>query len=336
MGAGAATPDADAADPTPSFASPDGPERHRDLPDQSAGQRSTSATTRRGSTPVADTDPATKLGASAAFTPGTYRMLYVSPDRGFQRFTLTVRAGGAADRAARRHRSQPRSAAAGATVIGSTAGSLNAESLIDGTEATNWGGVTDRERRRRAPVRRGRPGRRRAHGPPGAGQRLPEPGPGRPDGCRSRPTRTPARASPRCASSPSRPASATARRDGPTWKRFYTSRRRRLPRRPAAAGGARPDPAHLRRTRPPGGRGAAGRAGEPVHRLRRVRRRAGQRPDQRHRLQDRPPTAARSCTPPSCRSFTRSSRARSVARHRPPRSEPRDHGSDRCGYRTTR
>ncbi len=35
------------------------------------------------------------------------------------------------------------SAAAGATVIGATEGSLNAEALIDGTEATNWGGVTE-------------------------------------------------------------------------------------------------------------------------------------------------------------------------------------------------
>ena len=33
-------------------------------------------------------------------------------------------------------------AAAGATVIGATDGSLNPEALIDGTEATNWGGVT--------------------------------------------------------------------------------------------------------------------------------------------------------------------------------------------------
>ena len=36
-------------------------------------------------------------------------------------------------------------------MIGATAGSLNPEALIDGTEATNWGGVTERQRRRAKP-----------------------------------------------------------------------------------------------------------------------------------------------------------------------------------------
>jgi hypothetical protein len=94
-------------------------------------------------TPVADTDPATGLAASARFTPGTYRMLYVSPDHGFRRFTFTVGAG-AADQTVAIDDTDVNlaSAAAGASVIGSTAGSLNPELLIDGTEGTNWGGVT--------------------------------------------------------------------------------------------------------------------------------------------------------------------------------------------------
>ena len=55
--------------------------------------------------------PATELGASAKFTPGTYRMLYVSPDPGFRRFTLTVERRRSDQTVAdRRHRRQPRRA----------------------------------------------------------------------------------------------------------------------------------------------------------------------------------------------------------------------------------
>jgi hypothetical protein len=141
MGSGAAVADADDHEPTPSFASATGP-----------NSAITFATTGKASiyvgdyearvTPVADTDPATDRGATASFTPGTYDMVAVSPDRGLTRWTMTVLADG-----------QPRTetlgdvvnlagAAAGARVIGATPGSLNADALIDGTEATNWGGVT--------------------------------------------------------------------------------------------------------------------------------------------------------------------------------------------------
>ena len=51
------------------------------------------------------------------------------------------------------------SAAAGATVIGATEGSLNPEHLIDGTEATNWGGVTADNVDVSNPSCRGRPRR---------------------------------------------------------------------------------------------------------------------------------------------------------------------------------
>ncbi|HEY0646032.1 MAG TPA: M36 family metallopeptidase, partial [Nocardioides sp.] len=141
MGAGASVVDADDPEPTPSFATPTGPT-----------STITFATTGKAKiyvgdyearvTPVADTDPASELGASADFTPGTYDMVAVSPDRGFTRWTMTVlpdadrteTVGDVVNLA---------SAAAGATVIGSTDGSLNPEALIDGTEATNWGGVTE-------------------------------------------------------------------------------------------------------------------------------------------------------------------------------------------------
>ncbi|WP_082574541.1 MULTISPECIES: M36 family metallopeptidase [unclassified Nocardioides] len=140
MGATSSTPDADSSDPTPSFASPQGPNGTVTFASAGTGSIYVGDFEARA-TPVADTDPATALGASADFTPGTYRMLYVSAARGFQRFTLTV---GAADKTVQIADSDVNlaSAAAGASVIGSTAGSLNPESLIDGTEATNWGGVT--------------------------------------------------------------------------------------------------------------------------------------------------------------------------------------------------
>jgi hypothetical protein len=142
MGSGASVVDADDSEPTPSFATPTGPT-----------STITFATTGKARiyvgdyearvTPVADTDPATELGASSTFTPGTYDMVAVSPDRGFTRWTMTVLPDGKARTETIGDVVNLASAAAGATVIGSTDGSLNPEALIDGTEATNWGGVTD-------------------------------------------------------------------------------------------------------------------------------------------------------------------------------------------------
>lgn len=141
MGRDASTPDPDSHEPTPSFASPSGPNATVTFASSGQGKVFVGDYEARV-TPVADTDPATDLGSSAEFTPGTYRMLYVSPDRGFHRFELTV-TDGAAQRVTIDDRlPNLASSAAGATVIGATAGSLNAEALIDGTEATNWGGVT--------------------------------------------------------------------------------------------------------------------------------------------------------------------------------------------------
>jgi extracellular elastinolytic metalloproteinase len=142
MGAGAAVVDADDHEPTPSFATPTGTSSTITFATTGAAKIFVGDYEARV-TPVADTDPATELGPSAAFTPGTYDMLAVSPDRGFTRWTMTVLPDG-----------QPRtetlgdvvnlaSAAAGASVIGATDGSLNPEALIDGTEATNWGGITE-------------------------------------------------------------------------------------------------------------------------------------------------------------------------------------------------
>ncbi|MDT0188133.1 M36 family metallopeptidase [Microbacterium sp. ARD31] len=142
LGADAHTVDADSDEPTPSFATPDGP-----------GSAITFATTGKARifvgdyearvTPVADTDPATGLGDTARFTPGTYPMVAVSPDRGFTRWTMEVPADGAARTETVGDVVNLASSAAGASVIAATDGSRNAEALIDGTEATNWGGVTE-------------------------------------------------------------------------------------------------------------------------------------------------------------------------------------------------
>ena len=85
-----------------------------------------------------------------ASRPGRYELLYVSTVARLQRFTVTVRAGdhrtvtvpAAAEpggQRERRVRDRPPATARSTT-----------DALIDGTEATNWGGVTDGQRRRLA------------------------------------------------------------------------------------------------------------------------------------------------------------------------------------------
>lgn len=141
MGDGASVTSGDDHEPVPSFAAP------------GAGNSTvTFATTGESRlyvgdfearvSPVADTVGSTPLGASAEFTAGDYDLLAVSPDHGFTRFTLSVPAGGGDIAVRVADDLNVASAAAGATVIGATEGSLNPEHLIDGTEATNWGGVT--------------------------------------------------------------------------------------------------------------------------------------------------------------------------------------------------
>ncbi|UUZ58422.1 M36 family metallopeptidase [Nocardioides sp. B-3] len=140
MGKAASVANADDHEPTPSFAAaltPNAP-----ITFQTASPSKIYVGTYEArATPVADTIGSTELGATAELTPGTYQILAVSADRGFTRSTLTVDDAGArtvkvSDEV------NVAAAAAGATIIGATEGSRNAEHLIDGTEATNWGGVT--------------------------------------------------------------------------------------------------------------------------------------------------------------------------------------------------
>ncbi|WP_200956475.1 M36 family metallopeptidase [Nocardioides sp. Soil777] len=141
MGVDASVTSGDDHEPVPGFAAPAG---NTAVTFETTGQAEVFVGDYEArATPVADTDPGTPLEATASFTPGDYEMLAVSPDHGFTRFTLTVPAGGGALTVPVADEPNLASAAAGATVIGATEGSLNAEALIDGTESTNWGGVTE-------------------------------------------------------------------------------------------------------------------------------------------------------------------------------------------------
>ncbi len=141
MGKGASTPNADSGDTVPSFASPRSDNAAVTFTGPSVGKVFVGHYEARA-TPVADTSRKTKdLGDSVSLTPGRYEMLFASRARGFKRFTLTLKPG--------EHRTVrlagPKNLAAkknGAKVLATTDGSLNAESLIDGTEGTAWGGVT--------------------------------------------------------------------------------------------------------------------------------------------------------------------------------------------------
>ncbi len=85
---------------------------------------------------MADTDPATELGATFAITPGRYSFVAVGEGFGHKRFTATISS----------HRrtlpvvmSRNEAATAnGATATGDGASQL---ALLDETEATNWQSV---------------------------------------------------------------------------------------------------------------------------------------------------------------------------------------------------
>ncbi|GAW50019.1 MULTISPECIES: M36 family metallopeptidase [unclassified Nocardioides] len=141
MGKGATTPNADSSAPRPSFASPKGKNGTVTFTGSKTGKIFVGHYEARV-TPVADLIAKTKkLDPKVQLTPGRYEMLYTSAGHGFSRFHVTVKAG----KHTRVRVKAPKNLAAkasGAKVLGSTAGSLNAGSLIDGTEKTAWGGVT--------------------------------------------------------------------------------------------------------------------------------------------------------------------------------------------------
>ncbi|GAB3786797.1 M36 family metallopeptidase [Nocardioides ungokensis] len=141
MGAGASTPNADSGQPTPSFASPRARNATVTFRSPAAGKLYVGRYEARV-TPVADTVRRSKLGNVVHLVPGRHQMLFTSKGRGFTRFAVAVKPG--EHRTVRLH--APRNLASGpggAKVIGASAGSLNPKLLIDGTEGTAWGGVSD-------------------------------------------------------------------------------------------------------------------------------------------------------------------------------------------------
>ncbi|MCW2808085.1 MAG: peptidase fungalysin [Marmoricola sp.] len=146
MGSGASTPNADSGEPKPGFASPRStPATVKFATAVPAGSAAPVGKVFIGdyearATPVADTDSTTALTDTARLTAGTYKVLFQAPGYGLTRTTLTVTAG---QKVTKTLALTPNLASAknGATVLGSSAGSLNAAALIDDTEATNWAGV---------------------------------------------------------------------------------------------------------------------------------------------------------------------------------------------------
>ena len=146
MGSNASTPDADSGDPTPGFTSPRStPATVKFTATGPAGSAAPSGKVYIGdfearATPVADTNSTTPLSNTAKLTAGTYKVLFVAPGYGMTRSTLTVSAGQSVTKSFALTQNIA-SAKNGATVLGSSAGSLNAAALIDDSEETNWAGV---------------------------------------------------------------------------------------------------------------------------------------------------------------------------------------------------
>ena len=145
MGSDASTPSADSGDPKPGFASPRSTPATVAFTTRSSTGTAVPARIYVGdyearATPVADFVTSTPLANKAKLTAGTYRLTVVAPGYGTSRSTLTVTAGQSVTKALTLVTNLA-SATNGAKVIGSSAGSLNASSLIDDTESTSWAGV---------------------------------------------------------------------------------------------------------------------------------------------------------------------------------------------------
>lgn len=91
-------------------------------------------------TPVADTDPKSSLPSTVKLAPGHYSLFYAAPGYGMTRSSVTV-SGGQRFTKTLSVRRNLASEHAGASVVKASGGSLNATSLIDDTESTNWAGV---------------------------------------------------------------------------------------------------------------------------------------------------------------------------------------------------
>ena len=295
MGVDASTPNADSGDPKPGFRSPlTAPATVTFAP--RAGGDAVHGKVYIGryearATPVADTLGDTKRDATVKLSPGTYDVLFAGAGVGLTRSRITVGSGETVRKVLDVKRNLA-SAANGAKVVASSAGSLNAGSLIDDTEATNWAGVnaTDSVDTTSPYVvvdlaggkRHLRSVRVSAMLRPAPAEATDVPLAADPDSG-SRFTALRRFAIETCVAS----ASNDCAKPDAHWTRVYTSPADAFP-------GRRPRPVApnltLRSFDLPdvvATARAAGGAGEPVHGLRGLRRGAGRRPAQRHRLQGR-------------------------------------------------
>jgi extracellular elastinolytic metalloproteinase len=148
MGANASSTSTDDEDPKPGYTSPKATEGT--LSFTATDYSTTSRVPAKGriyigdyearATPVADTDPATSLPSSLKMVPGTYHVVFAGKGYGLKKFTATVTAGKTTSRSIHLTKNLA-SATNGAVVDGASAGSLNADKLLDDTESTNWAGV---------------------------------------------------------------------------------------------------------------------------------------------------------------------------------------------------
>jgi extracellular elastinolytic metalloproteinase len=141
LGSGAFSADQNAADPTPSFQSPTGANAtvaFKPSGDaKGASVRLYVGDYEARSVPVADTDPATTLGATFRIVPGTYSFLAVGAGFGHKRFTADIRPGTKTlDPALLRNLA---AAANGASAAGD---GVNQDKIVDETEATDWASLT--------------------------------------------------------------------------------------------------------------------------------------------------------------------------------------------------
>ncbi len=146
MGVDARTPNSDSSDPKPGYRAPG----------VRLGTVKFAARSGRASvpgkffvgryearvTPVADTIRSTARGAVVKLVPGTYDLLFQGKGAGLTRSRFTVRPGARTTKLVKVSRNLA-SKSIGAKVTGSSAGSVNAASLIDDTEATNWAGINE-------------------------------------------------------------------------------------------------------------------------------------------------------------------------------------------------
>ena len=150
---GAASAGAATFDPTPSFESPHA--NNATVTFKAVGQADGHAVElfvgryEAAATPIADTDPATPLGATFKIVPGSYEFVARGNGFGAKRFTFSFNPGQVRDMPVNMSRNVA-STTSGATASGD---GVNLGDLIDDTEETNWASLT------------GRGGRQAGHGP---------------------------------------------------------------------------------------------------------------------------------------------------------------------------